>query len=290
MKRLASFLTVASVFCGSQALSSPLPAVSEKCAQSAFMPENKLHEMDVELMGGLNQAQFDAVLTEVESYYKPIILAMYGATLQVTRDWQNPLVNAYATQSGKIWELHMYGGLARRPEITPDGFEMVACHEMGHHLGGFPFAQFWASNEGQADYFAALSCTRTLWAPQKAMNALSSAVIPAFPKSLCDAAWLFQDDRNLCYRIAIASKSLADLLSQGVAKYETPDRSVVAITDDEHPSGQCRLDTYLAGAVCGMRFDPYKIPPSELASVRSSCMASLKEAGFKPRCWFKPTL
>ena len=28
----------------------------------------------------------------------------------------------------------MYGGLARRAEVTEDGFAMVLCHELGHHV------------------------------------------------------------------------------------------------------------------------------------------------------------
>ena len=71
-------------------------------------------------------------------------------------------VNANASQRGRTWIVNMYGGLARRPEITPDGFAMVLCHELGHHMGGFPFVSGWAANEGQSDLFATLSCGRIL--------------------------------------------------------------------------------------------------------------------------------
>ena len=58
----------------------------------------------------------------------------------------------------------MFGGLARHKLVTPDGFALVACHEMGHHLGGAPRRGGWASNEGQSDYYATTKCARRIWA------------------------------------------------------------------------------------------------------------------------------
>jgi Zn-dependent protease with chaperone function len=53
----------------------------------------------------------------------------------------------------------MFGGLARDPLVTKDGFSAVICHEIGHHIAGAPRKGFsWASNEGQADYFATTKC------------------------------------------------------------------------------------------------------------------------------------
>ena len=62
-----------------------------------------------------------------------------------------------------FYKVIMFGGLARRPEITADGFLLVVCHELGHHLAGYPFIDDWAANEGQADYFATQSCTKNIW-------------------------------------------------------------------------------------------------------------------------------
>lgn len=259
-----------------------------------FMPENELAKFDsVDVTSNINEDQFETVLLEVEGYYKPLVKDLYGADLSVVRDWQDSTVNAYATRSGDAWEIHMFGGLARRSEITPDGFELVACHEMGHHLGGFPYVQSWAANEGQSDYFATLACARYLWSPQKALNALAIKKIPAYPKKLCDGSWSQQDDRDLCYRLALAGKSLADLLSGGTAKFESPvpsPKKDVSVTNNAHPSGQCRLDTYLAGAICGIEFDPNSVPTTERDSAKVSCLQSKAQKGFRPRCWFKPTI
>lgn len=256
-----------------------------------FMPENRMSELDVPWPQNITEDEFDGVLDQVEAFYAPLVKSLYGADLSVVRDWSDPTVNAYATRIGSTWEVHMFGGLARRQEITPDGFELVACHEMSHHVGGFPFiAQNWAAAEGQADYAAALSCAKEMWRGETAKNELSAALIPAYPKHLCDVSWTTDDERALCYRIALAGKSLSDLLSGSTAKFETPDLSQVPQTVTEHPQGQCRLDTYLAGAICTVPFNPSFIPQTEQQADWFSCVQSKHQVGFRPRCWFRPTL
>lgn len=251
------------------------------------MPENGLDQFDTIASTNVTLQVFNDVITKVEAYYRTLIETQHAASLSFVRDWENPTVNAYATRIGDQWVVHMFGGLARRPEITPDGFLLVACHELGHHLGGFPYVNEWAANEGQSDYFSTLSCAKTLWA--KDSNSDSRKFIPAYPKKLCDNSWKSQADRDLCYRIVLAGKSLADLLSSHTAKFETPDQSQVDATDNQHPAGQCRLDTFIAGALCAVRFDDHSIPESEENSAMVSCLQSRKEIGFRPRCWFLPT-
>ena len=257
--------------------------LSEACfSQQSFMPENDLYKEDrINELESTTEHEFLTVLKQVENFYKPIV-QRHGASLVFINDWKDPTVNAYATQIGKRWEVHMFGGLARRKEMTIDGFQLVACHEVGHHLGGFPFVHEWAANEGQSDYFAALSCARELWKHDLVKNAAAALSVPRHPKRLCDQAWSRRADRNLCYRVAQAGKSLADLLSRGTAKYETSDKTVVSSTVNHHPGGQCRLDTYLAGASCKVSFDVSRIPRNEKDSAKVSCA--------RPRCWFKPTI
>ena len=93
--------------------------------------------------------EFDEVLTRLQKIYDPDFAAL-GATFKIERDWDNEEVNAYADRTGKTWLIHMFGGMARHPKLTGDGFALVACHEIGHHLGGAPkFSADWASVEGE---------------------------------------------------------------------------------------------------------------------------------------------
>jgi hypothetical protein len=161
----------------------------------------------------------------------------------------------------------------------------------------------WAANEGASDYFATLACGRLLWSDELETNETFAETVDEIPKALCDNAWTETNDRNLCYRMTAAGKSLADLLSSlGGTKsnWNTPDKSVVKRTNNAHPAGQCRLDTYAAGALCEKTWDFTIIPAKdlgrksntkegELAAAKYSCNQHAGATfGYRPLCWFKP--
>ncbi len=270
-----------------------------------FMPNNDLWKEDGLLRDqGLTAEEFNAAVDEVESVYKDIIKKQ-GGTLKINRYWSDSTVNANTTQIGGSWIVNMYGGLARRPEVTPDGFSLVICHELGHQLGGYPFLSAWAANEGQSDYFATYACGRLLWNAQDEKNAGFRETVEPEPKVLCDQVWETESDQNLCYRIMMAGKSLADLLSAlggTKANWNTPDSNVVTKTKDAHPVAQCRLDTYMAGALCTKTWDSTLIPGKSLGAQRNSRQAEEISAqytcttaesyavGYRPACWFKPQI
>jgi hypothetical protein len=270
-------------------------------AYAKFLPDNQLHLLDRKDAGtGITQDQFNAVIDHANQIFGPIV-ATFGATLNINPNWDDPTVNADSEQYGTDWEVNMYGGLARRPEITVDGFALVLCHELGHHMGGFPFfSGDVMADEGQADYFATTHCAQLIWAGDPA-NANARADIPAPPKSLCDGAWSAVDAQNLCYRTALAGKSLGDLggaLHSTTVDFSTPDPSVVDQTFDDHPAAQCRLDTYVAGATCIEPWDTTVIPGKENGVGSNDATAEAEsgkyycegatQIGVRPRCWFKP--
>jgi len=144
-----------------------------------------------------------------------------------------------------------------------------------------------------------------LWSGDEELNASFRETVEAEPKALCDNAWSTEADQNLCYRVITGGKSLADLLSAlggTKASWSTPDKSVVRATNNAHPAGQCRLDTYSAGALCNKGWDVKIIPAKDLGSKRNtkdgelnavqySCNQSEGLAyGYRPLCWFKPFL
>lgn len=267
--------------------------------KSGFLPENDLYiPVGVKsLNGGLNEEQFNAVITKIEDAYAPIIANM-GGRLNVRRKWTDGTVNASAERMG-AWNVNMYGGLARHETITEDGFALVMCHEVGHHIGGAPkvgnFMMKWASNEGQSDYFAATKCLRRIflndnnWAIAKTLNA---------PKILQDACYKqhpggrreVRNERSICIRIGMAGVSVTNLFASmrdsAPAKFETPDTRVVSRTDDAHPAYQCRLDTFFQGALCEVSFNE---DVSQSDEVKGTCHPSLGHTvGNRPLCWFKP--
>lgn len=274
---------------------------------SADLPKNNLHLFDnVNKRSNVTEEQFNKITDAIIDAWKPIA-AKHGAELVVEKKWNDSTVNAFANQSGKTWKVAMFGGLARRPEVTPDGYALVVCHELGHHFAGHYFYgdRDWAASEGQADYFATQVCAKKMFAQYFDRRFLGRTDVPPYVKERCDAIWNTPAAQSLCYRSAAAGHSLASLLAAigggaGAPKFDTPDTSKVTKTNTRHPAAQCRLDTYFAGALCPAPFDLLTIPAKglpagqnsiegEKIAAQSSCFeTSTMKLGYRPYCWFKP--
>jgi len=259
--------------------------------KEGFVPKNNLYLAVGDKDGaGLTEQQFHSVIDKVEALYAPIV-ATYGGELSVERNWTDGTVNAYADQNGTDWRVSMFGGLARHKTITPDGFALVVCHEIGHHIGGAPkyYGDDWASNEGQSDYFATAKCLRRAWMDEDNISIVSKMEVPAFLTESCAQQWSDESDRAICVRGAMAGDSVAKLFAalswSRTAKFETPDPKIVTRTSDSHPATQCRLDTYFQGSLCEKSFQEDVAMDSE---VTGTCHESTGHTvGLRPKCWFK---
>ena len=240
----------------------------------SFLPPNDLWMQDRMVAANITETEFNQILDTIEQTYKPIIAAL-GGNLVLERDWSDPTVNAYADRQGTNFIVHMYGGMARRSELNVIGFGLVACHELGHHLAGFPYYAWdnWAANEGQSDYFAPMACGR------KVFDSLATPEIPATGKSKCDTAFADDLNRSRCYKNVSGGIALASLLAtlggSSIPSLDTPDPSVVSKTQDKHPKAQCRLDTMFQGALCTMSWNDSTIPQKDGAVCDT-----------RPKCWF----
>lgn len=254
-----------------------------------FMPENKMY---IPVVNGpaasIEKAKFDGVLDKIETLYKPII-SKKGGTFKVVRNWNDGTVNAYADRSGRTWSIHMFGGMARHPAVTEDAFAAVACHEVGHHLGGAPhFGADWASIEGQSDYFAFTKCLRMMFEKDDNKKIVQGMTVDPEAEKRCKANWSSQQDEYLCIRATMANLALGLVLVEDTGKpnpkLDTPDSTQVTTTNGDHPEAQCRVDTMLQASLC-------TVPFSEELGDRDyrigACVDYLKD-GSRSRCWFKP--
>ncbi len=280
-------------------LSFALPALAcTEDGRGGFLPENDMQiPVGAKNAKGLTEAQFNKVIDDLSAIYAPIISNM-GGKLNVDRGWDNATVNASAQRFGNTWQVNMFGGLARHAAVTVDGFALVMCHEIGHHIGGAPktsgflWLNRWASNEGQSDYFATLKCLRRLFENDNNAAIVRAMTVPARLSQACAQSYRNEDERNICIRAGMAGKSVADLFAamrnQPVGTFETPDSAQVARTNHAHPAHQCRLDTYFAGAVCDKAVNE---DVDQRDEVRGTCHGSLGDTvGLRPRCWFKPSV
>ncbi len=263
--------------------------------KSGFLPENDMRiPVGMKAInGGLTEAQFNGVIAKVERLYSPVISNL-GSKLVIERLWTNTKVNAYAKRdTPKVWTVQMFGGLARHASVTADGFALVLCHELGHHIGGAPKKRAtmnpWASSEGQSDYFATLKCLRQVFLNDNNAAIVRTLSAPAELVSACKKVFT-KDDVNICIRSGMAGASVANLFasmdSAKLASFSTPDLTVVTSNVDSHPATQCRLDTFFQGSLCEVSFNEDVDQKDE---IRGTChKASGHSTGMRPRCWHKP--
>lgn len=265
--------------------------------KSGIVEDNDLYISTSEkFVSDITEEKFNEILDRVNTIYNPIIEAK-EKVFEIARNWEDGTVNAYAQQIGNTWKISMFGGLARHETITEDAFALVACHELGHHLGGVPkkaswWGISWASNEGQADYFGNLKCLRKFMEEDDNITIVAEMEVDEYAKEQCEANFANENDIAMCMRGAMAGKSLGELfraLRRQTAEinFNTPDPRVVPRTNDSHPAPQCRLDTYFAGSICDK--DYYEDVSDEDANVGVCSRADGRETGIRPLCWYLPS-
>lgn len=241
---------------------------------------------------GVTKTEFEAAIGLVEQVYAPIF-SQKGKRLKVKKLWENAQVNAVAYTEGGYAVVEIWGGLGRHYRATPDALTLIACHEVGHHLGGTPkmtdqASGAWASVEGQSDYFATLKCLRKVFS--NGIDSWSGQVDPLAQAKCEESYGVNSRESKVCMRIASASLASANLsaaLSGGtLPSLSSHDSSVVNKTYEKHPAAQCRLDTYMNGNVCKVSdLTDVSDRDPEVGVCRN---ISSEEYGARSLCWYKP--
>jgi hypothetical protein len=260
--------------------SSPLMA-------SMIPPRAVPYTLNERLSNGMNRSDFDAVLDQIEEVYSPVFEDL-GGFLSLERFWDSSRVDAHSSQVRDNWIIRVYGGVARHPAMTLDGLALVVCHEIGHHLAGFPQVSSWAASEGNADYYATQTCLKKIWGNDARLDLTWAEKAEA--RCQQPGAW----GQAFCVRALQASYSVASFLADleaGSISWDQPDLTEVTSTNLSYPPVQCRFDTLIAGTFCDRPSAHRLIPWNEKEMAAASCHAVQKdERGLRPRCWFRSRL
>lgn len=279
-------------------LASALIFFAASQAFANFLPPGVVSKASQVGDSNITQAEFNQIVSTISNYWAPFAEA-HGAKLYFDAEWNAQEINAYSNEVMGYWLVTITGPLARHPKMTKDGILLVLCHEMGHHLGGFPMmAQsnplmpVWAAAEGQADYFASQVCAHNMWESEPDVNAQFRDQVSPIAKEKCDAVWKTQTQQDLCYRTSVGVQAImgtmADAMKKPMPQYDTPDTSVVTTTINQgYPGIQCRMDTSFAAMQCTAAFDFKTIPNAQEAVLTSCMLASGYSVGNRPECWFK---
>ena len=261
-----------------------------------FLPSNDM-KYPVGKQTGLTVEQYHEAIDKVLKAYTPVA-KQYGAKIVMQRKWESETVNAgtYREDQGKSWIINLYGGFARHPYITQDGYTLVVCHEIGHHIGGAPKKYYpergliWASTEGQSDYFATLKCLRKVFRRDNNVEIVSQMDVPENIRKECSLSFSTEGEVALCVRTSMAGLSVARVNADGrripLPELDVIDNNIVDETTNNHPVPQCRLNTYYQGSICTI---PSTRNVSQINEVRATCHPQTGfTRGLRPECWFKP--
>ena len=234
----------------------------------------------------ISKDAFDQVLDLVESAYSQDFLAL-NQRLRIDRYWQSDNKKASAWKieddQGELSTIRLDGGIARHIEITNDAFLFIVCHEDGHHLAGTP--RIWKfSVEGQADYFGASECMRRLLPRLSEEDQVPYTPAAKIVRSKCAQVFANQDERTQCIRIAWAGEALSRFFAESKElpspNFEIRDQTIVVGVTLGAASPQCRLDTYLAAALCDHANNTDAKPGQ-----RWLCRGA-NDPAVRPACWF----
>ncbi|MAE58187.1 MAG: hypothetical protein CME69_04860 [Halobacteriovorax sp.] len=227
----------------------------------------------------VSEADFYSIINNSFSLYSHL-QGNDGKDIEIgIQEWETPYLSAWAHDNGKTLTVNYWGGYARVNGTTKLSFALTACHEIGHVVGREPThrpstMQPMMSAEGQADYFAASECLKNylinfpIDREIKLSPLLASLCHERF-KDLADT----QTNTELCMKVMQAGMDISVIFAH-LLRAEVPDPlkpSTLVVDEtlyDAYPSIQCRLDTYIQGAL-------------------SQYPLELEKSEKRPACWFK---
>lgn len=248
------------------------------------------NDLDNEEGSNISKKDFNKIIDSVKKVYQPIF-KRGQMNFKIESNWEDKQVNAFAGVRGQDRYILIYGGYARHKLMTKDAFLSVVCHEIGHHLGGFPRKQNspWSSSEGQADYFSTLKCMKEVLRQDADNQTLAlNLSLPEDVKKNCRFQHARDNDYYICLRSAQAAEDhgrvIADLTDNAEVSLLTPSTEVRATTNLQHPSPQCRVDTKYQGALCNV---PTSISLDGSDETKGAChLNNYHILGNRPGCWF----
>jgi hypothetical protein len=289
--KIPSFLLI--VLLSSSALSCPMTPEEYELMKAKSELESTEKQMTM-TDSGINLIEYLQVISKIRNHYTPLLKAV-GKTLVIESQWFSPKINAFSTQSGSTYSVYFFGGLARNKFMTKDAYLLVGCHEMGHHLGGFPKytnpGMDWASGEGQADYFAALKCFKNIVQDDYQNRFPPLTSVPANLKKECLREKGKSVEYNICLRGIQAGYELGQALFYVMKKTKPEpglhfqdDLTVVSETNIGYSNTVCRSETFRHGFLCSASSKTAVGLKSETIGVCHG--KNGHRVGERPSCWF----
>lgn len=205
----------------------------------------------------ITEQQFLTTIHEIHALYFPMSQDL-GRPMEIFHDWKMPYFSAWASNLDQVFKINFWGGFARLPSMSIETWEFVVCHEVGHIVGGEPMEDNKLLNdfsaEGQSDYFAITECLPHYYRTF-ARTQFDRSRSTKFELETCNKRYKNTIDQNICLKTLKAGRDFSHILRESghtddPTSYHTPAPHTDETIDSSYPSPQCRLDSFLTGALC----------------------------------------
>lgn len=232
----------------------------------------------------------ETTVNEFKAYWDQRLQKQFNKNMQIQIDWDNTRADAHATRDMEDnLIIKINGGLLRQKFLNESTLHILLCHELGHYIGGAPKSfrgrtskRSWSSAEGQADYFAINKCLLPMLRDNPVMS-ITQKSAPIKYHAFCagDIDCMFSVDGAVNLTMMISQLKPSSILPSLTKK----SNQRVSTTIYNHPSAQCRLDTFIASLKCSKESDlviddnDYRV---------GSCIKDYQPEAARPACWFNP--
>ncbi len=181
----------------------------------------------------------DTQIGIVDFYNVPVkVISLFSDSLKkiqanvvLDAQWESPYFGAGIAYYDNYFYMRIFGGTTRVEGMSLDAYAALACHELGHIIGGAPYQTIlgaeWSSSEGQADFFAASVCLPKYFLQKNIpASAIASLVEKAGYEMLNSVA-------------PYGSQKELPILRHTPLSFQTPETLI-----NLYPSLQCRYETF----------------------------------------------
>lgn len=197
----------------------------------------------------------------------------------INTDWETPYFSAWVKdEAPKKFSINFWGGIVRIPGMNDNGLALIACHEMGHLLGGEPRSKLpaflWATSEGQSDYYASSICLKRYFERQFDLGRLDEPQVQKSLYTRCRTKYPETKNFLICLNIMNGIEAFTKILThldsqKREINFSKKSPAAKFTNVNSYPEPQCRTEILIAGNFCS----PENYPCLTLDSAR-------------PQCWF----
>ncbi|MBF0300653.1 MAG: hypothetical protein HQK51_18205 [Oligoflexia bacterium] len=253
----------------------------------------------------ITDEEFKEIVKKIENIYTPNFKKQgYSFNTKVVEN-KDFLATETKGRGNKAFVI-IHKGIKDHPLMDADAVALVYCHEVGHLMGGSPFEmeleenqtrkfqgeqakEYPRSFEGQADYFASLKCMRRYLANENNIKVVKQMKVDKTVSELCNKSFSDEGKAAICIRTAMASMTLlstfAVLHENESPQFSKTDNLISSKTRKGHPPLQCRLDTFMAGALCPVDVE-IEVSYENIHQGSCSLLGGHNTRAIRPRCWF----